>query len=55
MESEMSTPEGAFIGLHTGSEAARAILREWRACSLDLECIAPGNSTRRAIGRTRPL
>ena len=48
MASEMSTLcNGAFIGLHTGSEAARAILREWRACSLDLECIAPGNSTRR--------
>ena len=48
MESEMSTLcNGAFIGLHTGSETARAILREWRACSLDLECIAPGNSTRR--------
>ena len=48
MESEMSTLcNGAFIGLHTGSETARALLREWRACSLDLECIAPGNSTRR--------
>ena len=38
---------GAFIGLHTGSETALALLREWRACSLELECIAPGNSTRR--------
>ena len=36
-----------FIGLHTGSETALALLREWRACSLELECIAPGNSPRR--------
>ena len=41
-------PSAALQRACTAVDDARtALLREWRACSLELECIAPGNSTRR--------